>query len=208
MPGRSTDGTLHSHTLADGTRAFHLRLRHQGQRTRIVLHNATAAAAANPTPAPSSATSKRASASASGTECSERPVSALAWSVPPPATPASAIGVPAGYDLYPQRHHAYKSPLAQRTHPCASDRLDPARRRTTPACGECSELSSSRSRGWNPHASLDPNTRPRRRARALPRRLGCRRTTFVYPPIDRRGTAVLGRTAAALDIVTDLAARS
>lgn len=35
---RPSDGTLHTHTLADGTRAFHLRVRYQGQRPRIVLH--------------------------------------------------------------------------------------------------------------------------------------------------------------------------
>lgn len=31
-------GTIHTHVLADGTRAFHLRVRHQGERVRIVLH--------------------------------------------------------------------------------------------------------------------------------------------------------------------------
>lgn len=31
-------GTIHTHTLADGTRAFHLRVRFRGERMRIVLH--------------------------------------------------------------------------------------------------------------------------------------------------------------------------
>ncbi len=35
---RPASGTVHTHRLADGTRAFHLRVRHQGERHRIVLH--------------------------------------------------------------------------------------------------------------------------------------------------------------------------
>lgn len=31
-------GTIHTHTLADGTRAFHLRVRFRGERVRVVLH--------------------------------------------------------------------------------------------------------------------------------------------------------------------------
>lgn len=37
MP-RPTTGTIHTHALADGSRAFHLRVRFQGERVRIVLH--------------------------------------------------------------------------------------------------------------------------------------------------------------------------
>src|SRR4051812_4206176 len=37
MP-RPASGTVHTHVLADGTRAFHLRVRHQGERIRVVLH--------------------------------------------------------------------------------------------------------------------------------------------------------------------------
>lgn len=35
---RPTTGTIHTHTLADGTRAFHLRVRFRGERVRVVLH--------------------------------------------------------------------------------------------------------------------------------------------------------------------------
>lgn len=35
---RPVSGTLHTHHLADQTRAFHLRVRYQGERPRIVLH--------------------------------------------------------------------------------------------------------------------------------------------------------------------------
>ncbi|MBF6619809.1 MAG: tyrosine-type recombinase/integrase [Patulibacter sp.] len=31
-------GTIHTHSLADGTRAFHLRVRYRGERVRVVLH--------------------------------------------------------------------------------------------------------------------------------------------------------------------------
>ena len=37
MPKKAT-GTIESHPLADGTRAFHLRVRVHGERERIVLH--------------------------------------------------------------------------------------------------------------------------------------------------------------------------
>ncbi len=37
MP-RQTTGTIHTHTLTDGTRAFHLRVPFEGERVRIVLH--------------------------------------------------------------------------------------------------------------------------------------------------------------------------
>jgi integrase len=35
---RTANGTIHTHVLADGTRAFHLRVRFDGARERIVLH--------------------------------------------------------------------------------------------------------------------------------------------------------------------------
>lgn len=37
MP-RQTTGTIHTHTLIDGTRAFHLRVPFEGERVRVVLH--------------------------------------------------------------------------------------------------------------------------------------------------------------------------
>lgn len=39
MP-RPVTGTMHTHVLADGTRAFHLRVPYQGGRPRIILHEA------------------------------------------------------------------------------------------------------------------------------------------------------------------------
>ncbi len=39
MP-RPVTGTIHTHTLADGTQAFHLRVRYRGERGGIVLHEA------------------------------------------------------------------------------------------------------------------------------------------------------------------------